>query len=668
MTIHNDGTLEVFTKSEREIAYKTAKDFLEKGFYLIALNSTTNDTRSCTCGKKSCSSPGKHPRFKSNWKVSATNDHEKIVDWFLPSSKPINIAVATGRKSPISGKYLVVVDVDQANHEILDRLPNTFRYRTGSGGHHFWYWSDNPIPNSASSIAEKVDIRGTNGYVVVPPSRHISGGTYRFENDINFDTPISYMPSFISDSIKKSTSNTIVKSTTKKTKVTPSGGLWPSMLKVTDIRNNMQQGMKIPKGARNSTIHRLLSSDRARGADESRLKTQAICYKAQCENYTEISQAELDTIVGSVMKYPAYDTSYDKVNERFFDYKQAAGKELPETIKQKIVDLDNKFFENLPTQKRSLCNMELNSLETIARARESFFQKNQVHGPISRYRPQLLAKKLESLGFTRHRTSRGNLWDVDLNTLQSEETVLGCLDPTTESSCYNPYPYQEITQNMTVKVTDATNTFKITRKNHPNERMYKGRATMETQGAITQALECLDEQQFGELALGTLIYDEESTAELFDSILPGDIIGLCGLEPLVGWVSHQWEVLETDSDLDMLKCKQRYSPHKEKLITFEDVSIGLLLGRAEILLRDGKPYGLTDEEMNMTVQILDLSKKESDASDEAAVPSEPDVASTPLTASAEEVPKVLRDIFEMSEDGVYVQDSAQGDSTTTTEQ
>lgn len=158
---------------------------------------------------------------------------------------------------------------------------------------------------------------------------------------------------------------------------------------------------------------------------------------------------------------------------------------------------------------------------------------------------------------------------------------------------------------MTVKITDS---FKVTRKDHPNERLYNGRSTMENIQAFTQALECLDPDDFDKLCTGTLVHDEERTAELFDSILPGDIIGLCSNVRGVGWVGEQWSVLNVDLEADKLLCQSRFDEHKVREVFFEDISIGLLLGRAEILLRDGKPYGLPEDELSYHINIVDMSK------------------------------------------------------------
>lgn len=198
---------------------------------------------------------------------------------------------------------------------------------------------------------------------------------------------------------------------------------------------------------------------------------------------------------------------------------------------------------------------------------------------------------------------------------------------------------------MTIKTTD---TFKVSRKNHPNEKNYPGRPTMETMQAFTQALECLEGEDFDKLCDGTLVYDEERTGELFDSILAGDIIGLCSNIKGVGWVGEQWQVLSIDKEADKMSCQGRYDKNKEREIFFEDVSIGLLLGRAEILLRDGKPYGLTEDELSMTIKILDMSKKEDEGS--ATDPVDPASATTdPLETIAKHAESLVANSVPLEE-------------------
>jgi hypothetical protein len=53
--------------------------------------------------------------------------------------------------------------------------------RTGSGGWHAYFaHPGSTVPSSAGRIGEGLDVRGDGGYVVAPPSRHVSRHRYRW--------------------------------------------------------------------------------------------------------------------------------------------------------------------------------------------------------------------------------------------------------------------------------------------------------------------------------------------------------------------------------------------------------------------------------------------------------------------------------------------------------
>jgi len=118
-----------------------------------------------------CKPSGKEPLTKRGH-LEATTDPRKIHMWWKrwPDA---NIGVPTGRRSQV-----LVLDVDhpagldalKADHS---RLPETRTHSTGSGGMHylFAYPADEEIRNSASKLAEGLDVRGEGGYIIVPPSR-----------------------------------------------------------------------------------------------------------------------------------------------------------------------------------------------------------------------------------------------------------------------------------------------------------------------------------------------------------------------------------------------------------------------------------------------------------------------------------------------------------------
>src|SRR5207249_4496965 len=60
-------------------------------------------------------------------------------------------------------------------------LPVTVMFITGSGGLHYVFKHPGTHIPTKASIAHKIDVRGDGGQIIAPPSRHVSGGTYRLD-------------------------------------------------------------------------------------------------------------------------------------------------------------------------------------------------------------------------------------------------------------------------------------------------------------------------------------------------------------------------------------------------------------------------------------------------------------------------------------------------------
>ena len=96
---------------------------------------------------------------------------------------------ATGIGVDCGKSGLVVVDIDD-----LDAIPDlaeelgwdpvtdeTLISRTGRGGMHLFYRAGSTeVKNSASRVVQGIDIRGSGGFVVIPPSQHESGNAYQW--------------------------------------------------------------------------------------------------------------------------------------------------------------------------------------------------------------------------------------------------------------------------------------------------------------------------------------------------------------------------------------------------------------------------------------------------------------------------------------------------------
>jgi hypothetical protein len=389
-----------YTNSMHQQNLKTISDIILKNeLYILPLYSIREGI--CSCGKEDCTAPGKHPLFRYNWKIIASNKPDKVLSW-LEAYNKMNFGLATGRLSKVTNKYLIVIDVDAQEHPFIKTLPNTFSYRTGSGGWHFWFWSKYPVKNSVSFLADKVDVRGTDGYVVIPPSKHYKG----LYNNIN-NVEIADLPKpILSKLLEKPTISAVSKS---RKKSSPSiASVWATD-PVPKIRDMMQTQF-VPEGVRNVVMHRLLSSDRARGALKTELKKNARSYLKRFDKPQELS-SELDTIVESVMKYPAYNNSHDKVNELYISWLKKNKNVIVSKVHIDSLNAEDKRFFSL-LQATDIKNHRV-TLNQIIDCRMDWL-KAQGLKHISNYKSQLLAKKLVELGFQRHRTAKGNWWNVFL--------------------------------------------------------------------------------------------------------------------------------------------------------------------------------------------------------------------------------------------------------------
>ena len=156
----------------------------------------------CTCGRPSCASPAKHPvaRFSPNGVLSASNVLH-VVDAWWRANPDANVGLATDD--------LIVVDVDtrKGGSDTLatlecehGALPATWRSLTGGGGEHVFFQAPDGLrfKNSVERVGPGIDIRATGGYVIAPPSLHISGRRYAWNVDYHPDlTPLADPPTWL---------------------------------------------------------------------------------------------------------------------------------------------------------------------------------------------------------------------------------------------------------------------------------------------------------------------------------------------------------------------------------------------------------------------------------------------------------------------------------------
>jgi putative DNA primase/helicase len=257
-------------KDHSLLAYALA--YAEHGWPVFSLHSMVNGKCSC---RQQCTSPGKHPRTPNGF-YAATTDEAKIKAWWS-IEPPANIGVPTGRMSG-----LVVLDIDP-KHSGPDSWGQvsagqtpivTATTTTGSGGTHYIF--QNPgvsLKNSESEIAPGLDTRAEGGYIVAPPSNHISGGCYSW---VSLIEP-AVVPAWLL-------------------------ALWPKLGQVSNTPPPAVLG-DVTDGHRNSTLVSWAGSMHRRGMSRA-----AILAALLVENETRckppLAEKVVHTIVNSMSRYP----------------------------------------------------------------------------------------------------------------------------------------------------------------------------------------------------------------------------------------------------------------------------------------------------------------------------------------------------------------------------
>jgi len=135
--------------------------------------------QACSCPRgPACDRPAKHPLVRHGVKEATTNP-DTLGRWWRRWPHA-NVGLATGI-------VFDALDIDgPAGLTALHQLAPTVELRlpgpltaTGGGGWHHWF-APTGLGNRPPHGLAHVDWRGRGGCVLAPPSRHISGGSYRW--------------------------------------------------------------------------------------------------------------------------------------------------------------------------------------------------------------------------------------------------------------------------------------------------------------------------------------------------------------------------------------------------------------------------------------------------------------------------------------------------------
>lgn len=160
--------------------FTAALEYAKRGWRVFPILAVT-PSGGCECREGlECSKAGKHPAI-ADWVNKASTDADQIEEWW--GKRPDRgVGIATG-----AGSGLTVLDVDgEEGVEALGNLakgvgvPPTPCVQSRPGRYHYYFRYNATIKSQSKKLGPKLDTRGDNGYVVAPPSRHATGGMYKW--------------------------------------------------------------------------------------------------------------------------------------------------------------------------------------------------------------------------------------------------------------------------------------------------------------------------------------------------------------------------------------------------------------------------------------------------------------------------------------------------------
>ena len=265
---------------------KAALAYAARGWLVVPLHNPKQGV--CSCRKKNCSSPGKHPRTEHGLK-DGSKDPKQIALWW-EKWPDANLGILTGQESG-----LLVLDVDgeegkaalkalTAAHGTLPKTPCVKTGRKGADGKrkgcHYYFRAPEGvlIRNSVGNtnpLGKGLDIRADGGYVVAPPSLHPSGLHYEW---LAPEQPLAEIPPWM-----------LAQLTGAKPAPAPNAA--------------HAQGEVIAEGGRNAALASLAGSMRRRGMTTEAIEAALVKENdARCK--PPLPAGEVREIARSVARYP----------------------------------------------------------------------------------------------------------------------------------------------------------------------------------------------------------------------------------------------------------------------------------------------------------------------------------------------------------------------------
>lgn len=165
---------------------EAALSYARRGFLVVPLHGIVDGE--CTCGNRSCNSPGKHPLI-SGWRDRATTDQEIVRQWW--QQQPFaNIGIVCGQAS---GVVVLDFDGEEGNATLRDletkfpELVEAPAVNTGRGIHLYLAYAPE-LSHPSVRVLPGLDLRSEGSYVVAPPSLHSRGCRYEWVEERDLDS------------------------------------------------------------------------------------------------------------------------------------------------------------------------------------------------------------------------------------------------------------------------------------------------------------------------------------------------------------------------------------------------------------------------------------------------------------------------------------------------
>lgn len=169
----------MMSNSNKPNMLEAALDYAGQGYRVIPL-CFPNEEGACGCGwNHKDKEVGKAPRTMHGLN-DASSDPDQIREWWKLCLEA-NIGLLTGHKN---GFWALDVDAKSGGLESLEELEQehgkltTHKNNTGGGGCNFLYKCLQGVAVRNKKIRAGIETRGDGGYIVAPPSLHLSGKRY----------------------------------------------------------------------------------------------------------------------------------------------------------------------------------------------------------------------------------------------------------------------------------------------------------------------------------------------------------------------------------------------------------------------------------------------------------------------------------------------------------